>query len=77
MRISKALVYCNVMALLVNVLIVWLTMVRVFAPMLGLTIVVGFLLGAVWFSAKANGKSLRWRPKRTFYSASTEKGERI
>lgn len=73
MKISKPLVYCNVIALLVNGMLVWLTVVRLFPAMLGVLLVLAGFAGAIWLSAKANGKRFRlfrrlcWRLHR-FYA---------
>jgi len=47
---------------LVNALLVWLIVERVFAPLLGISIFVGCLAGAIWLSAKANGKRFKVVP---------------
>jgi hypothetical protein len=75
MRISKPLLYCNVTALLVNGVIVWLMAVRVFPLMLGITIFFGCMAGAVWFSCKVNGKLPNQGRPATFYSGPTEEME--
>ncbi len=72
MKISKPLIYCNVIALVVNAILVWLTIVRVFTPMLGLTMVVGFLLGAVWCSCLVNGKLPKKPSRQPLYAAPTQ-----
>lgn len=77
MRVSKPLLYCNIVALMVNGIIVWLMVAKVFAPMLGISIFLGCLAGAVWLSCLANGKVSKKRRNRTFYSAPTEEVERL
>lgn len=77
MRISKPLIYCNILALVVNGIIIWLMAVRFFPPMLGILLFIGFLLGAVWFSCKVNDKLPKKAPQHTFYAAPTEEVERL
>jgi len=59
MRVSKKLLYANTVALLVNVIIVWLTLVHLFAPLFGGLVLLLVLLGAVWCSCYVNGYPLR------------------
>ncbi len=77
MRVSKPLLYCNIVALLVNGIIVWLMAVRMFPLMLGLTLVVAFLLGSVWLSCKVNKVPLKQGQPGGFYSAPTERMESL
>jgi len=62
---------------MVNGIIVWLMAVRLFPPMLGLTLVVAFLLGAVWLSCKVNKVPSKQGRPGSFYSAPTEQMERL
>jgi hypothetical protein len=75
--INKTVVYCNIGALAINGVIVWLMAVKYFPPTLGVTLFIGFFAGAVWFSCKVNGKPPKSGREETFYSARTEKVERL
>jgi hypothetical protein len=70
--IRKPLIYCNVAALIVNGIIVWLMAVKMFPPILGISLLLGCLAGAVWLSCKVNGKLPKRGRPAAFYSAPTE-----
>lgn len=77
MKVSKPILYCNMLALAVNGILVWLMVVKMFPPMLGILIFLGCLASAVWFSCYANGRLPRRARRHTFYTAPTERMERF
>jgi len=77
MRISKPLIYCNILALVVNGIIVWLMAVKFFPPMLGICIFLGCVGAAIRFSCKVNNKLPKRARSREFYSAPTQEVERF
>lgn len=77
MKFLKPLAYVNIGALVVNGILVWLMVVRLFPPILGIFIFLGLLASLVWFSCYVNGKLPKRAPKYTFYSAPTERMERL
>jgi len=72
MRVSKKLVYCDVAALTLNMLIIGLMVVKVFAPILGIALLIGFLASSVWLSCLVNGKLPKKARGYSFYSAPTK-----
>lgn len=77
MKIIKIVLAVNGVTLALNGVIVWLTVVKTFPAILGIFLVLVFLAGAVWLSCYVNGKLPRRTPKRTLYSAPTQKVERV
>lgn len=56
MRIGKPIIYANIAALGLNVIIIALIVAKSFPPILGIGLVVGFLAGSVWLSCKVSGR---------------------
>jgi hypothetical protein len=50
---------------------------RDFPPFLGICLLIGFFMGAVWCSCYVNGKLPKKIRPPTFYAAPTEKVERV
>lgn len=77
MKVSKVVIYCNMLSLMVNGILVWLMIVKMFPPMLGILIFCGCLAGAVLFSCYANGRLPKKVSQHMFYVAPIEKIERF
>lgn len=77
MRVSKIVIYCNILSLTVNGILVWLMLVKLFPPMLGILIFLGCLAGAVWLSCYTNGRLPKKARQGTLYAAPTENIERF
>ena len=78
MKLSKTLICCNVVVLMLNAIIIGLMTAKQFPPFLGICLLLVFFGTAVWFSCLVDGKLPNRRPQpRSFYSALTEKVERI
>lgn len=72
----KVVLVINAATLAINGIIVWLTIIRNFPPILGIMLFVGCLSGAVWLSCWLNGKLPKKRT-RAFYAAETERMRRF
>lgn len=77
MKVVKSMLIVNAATLVINGVIVWLTIVKSCPAVLGIALVIGFLSGSVWVSCAVNGKLPRKAAKYHFYSAPTQKVERI
>lgn len=77
MRVVKLMLAINGATLVMNGVIVWLTIVKAFPPILGIAIFLACLAGAVWFSCYVNGKLPKRSRSATFYSAPTERIESV
>ncbi|HEU5376154.1 MAG TPA: hypothetical protein VFV38_11985 [Ktedonobacteraceae bacterium] len=74
MKVVKYLLIVNAVTLLINGIIVWLTIVRAFPPILGILIFLACMAGAVWLSCYLNG-ALPYQHRNAFYSIPAEKIE--
>ena len=74
MKVVKYLLIVNAVTLAINGIIVWLTVIKAFPPILGILIVLAFIAGAVWLSCYLNG-ALPHQRRHAFYSTLTEKIE--
>ncbi|MBA2679235.1 MAG: hypothetical protein H0U76_12655 [Ktedonobacteraceae bacterium] len=77
MKFSGPLVYANLAALAVNTIIVWLTLVKAFPPVLGVSIFLVFLASTIWLSCYLNGQLPKKARPPSFYAARTEKTRRV
>ena len=77
MRAVKLMLAVNGVTLGINGVIVWLTIVKAFPPLLGIVLFLGCLSSLVWFSCLVNGKLPAKKPRQAFYSAPTEKVGRL
>lgn len=62
MKVLKLMLAINGVTLVINGIIVWLTVAKEFPAVLGVLFVLACFAGAVWLSAKANGKRFRVIP---------------
>lgn len=76
MKVVKYMLIVNAVTLGINGIIVWLTIIKAFPPILGVVIVLVFIAGAVWLSCYLNG-ALPHQRRNSFYIAQTEKAERL
>lgn len=76
MRLMKIMLAVNAVTLVMNGVIVWLVLTRTFPFLLGVVVVGGCLAGAVWGSCYVNGALPKQR-RHAFYSAQTERVERV
>lgn len=72
MRTIKIMLAVNGVTLGMNSIIVWLTIVKAFPPVLGIALFVGCLTGLVWLSCRINGL-----PAKKFHAAKTEPVRRL
>lgn len=56
MRLLKAMLAINGVTLVINGVIVWLTVVKAFPPVLGIALFFACLGALIWLSCKANGR---------------------
>ncbi len=77
MQISKPVIYANLAALAIDGLVLWLGAVKVWPPMVGATVIIAFLVSAIWLSCYVNGMLPKKARRSRFYSALTEKRRRV
>lgn len=77
MKVVKYMLVVNGVTLTINGVIVWLTVVKTFPAILGIVLFLGFMASAVWLSCYMNGALPSQRRSHTFYSAPTERIERL
>lgn len=77
MKTVKLLMYCNIIALIINGLIVWLTIIKAFPAALAFIIIFAFIGAATWLSCYAQGVLPHQRRKHDLHSSPTEQMERV
>lgn len=72
-RLLKSMLIINIATLAINGIIVWLTIVRAFPPILGILLFIAIMAGFVWLSCWLNGKLPPKKRRTSLYAAPTEK----